>query len=72
MAGDAARRLDVLVPDPRELPAAAARPRSAGEPPTPFGDGGTAVRIIDVLASWATTSLLPNTPSTTAGRLRRR
>ncbi|WP_405648096.1 UDP-N-acetylglucosamine 2-epimerase [Streptomyces sp. NBC_00019] len=38
---------NVLVPDLRELPAAVAGP------PTPFGDGEAAVRIIDVLASRA-------------------
>ncbi|MDQ0956284.1 UDP-N-acetylglucosamine 2-epimerase (non-hydrolyzing) [Streptomyces sp. B4I13] len=44
---------NVLVTDPGELPTAVARPRPAGEPPTPFGDGEAAVRIIDVLASRA-------------------
>ncbi|WP_354637085.1 non-hydrolyzing UDP-N-acetylglucosamine 2-epimerase [Kitasatospora camelliae] len=41
---------NVLVPDPRDLPAAASRPRPAGPPPSPFGDGRAAARIIDALA----------------------
>ncbi|MFJ3305924.1 non-hydrolyzing UDP-N-acetylglucosamine 2-epimerase [Streptomyces sp. NPDC086549] len=42
---------NVLVPDPRELPGAVARPRPAGEPPTPFGDGAAAARIVTELAA---------------------
>ncbi len=44
---------NVLVPEPRDLAAAVARPRPAGDPPQPFGDTGAARRIVAALAGRA-------------------
>ncbi|MEV6209741.1 UDP-N-acetylglucosamine 2-epimerase (non-hydrolyzing) [Kitasatospora sp. NPDC051914] len=57
---------NVLVPDLRDLPAAVARPRPAGEPPSPFGDGGAAARIIAALASRAGAATAPGAPPAAA------
>ena len=53
---------NVLVPDPRELPAVAARTRPTGRPPTPFGDGRAAARIVTQLANWSERVSLAETP----------
>ena len=42
---------NVLVPDPRDLFAAVSRNRPPGHPPTPFGDGAAAGRIVSELDS---------------------
>jgi UDP-N-acetylglucosamine 2-epimerase (non-hydrolysing) len=42
---------NVLVPDPGKLTAAVARPRPAGPPPAPYGDGGTADRVVAALTA---------------------
>lgn len=42
---------NVLVPEPRDLPAVVARPRPAGTPPRPFGDGDAAAAIVAELAN---------------------
>ena len=41
---------NMLVPDPRDLVAAATRPRPPGEPPQPYGTGGAAERVVAELA----------------------
>jgi UDP-N-acetylglucosamine 2-epimerase len=43
---------NVLVPDPGDLAAAVSRPRPAGPPPSPYGDGAAAGRVADCLGSW--------------------
>jgi UDP-N-acetylglucosamine 2-epimerase (non-hydrolysing) len=42
---------NVLVPDPRDLPAAVCRPRPAGAPPSPYGPAGAAARAVAELAA---------------------
>jgi UDP-N-acetylglucosamine 2-epimerase (non-hydrolysing) len=42
---------NVLVPDPRDLPAAVSRARPPGRPPAPFGDGKAAGRVVSALES---------------------
>lgn len=42
---------NVLVPDPLDLPTVVARPRPAGPPPSPFGDGRAAAQIVGELAN---------------------
>jgi UDP-N-acetylglucosamine 2-epimerase (non-hydrolysing) len=42
---------NVLVTDLRDLPAAVSRPRPAGDPPAPYGDGGAARRVVAELAA---------------------
>jgi UDP-N-acetylglucosamine 2-epimerase (non-hydrolysing) len=42
---------NVLVPDPRDVPATASRPRPGGAPPTPYGRGGAARRVVAALAA---------------------
>lgn len=45
---------NVLVAEPCDLAAALSRPRPPGEPPSPYGDGAAAGRVISELASWPT------------------
>ncbi|MEZ0092446.1 UDP-N-acetylglucosamine 2-epimerase (non-hydrolyzing) [Streptacidiphilus sp. EB129] len=52
---------NVLVPDPRDLPAAVARTRPTGKPPSPFGDGHAAARIVTELESRTHTAARPAT-----------
>lgn len=40
---------NVLVPEPGDLASAVSRPRPAGEPPQPYGDGSAAKRIVSEL-----------------------
>jgi UDP-N-acetylglucosamine 2-epimerase (non-hydrolysing) len=43
---------NVLVAEPRDLAAAVSRSRPPGEPPSPYGDGAAAGRVVSQLASW--------------------
>jgi UDP-N-acetylglucosamine 2-epimerase (non-hydrolysing) len=44
---------NVLVPDLRDLPAAVSRPRPRSHPPSPYGPGGAAGRVVAELAARA-------------------
>jgi UDP-N-acetylglucosamine 2-epimerase (non-hydrolysing) len=46
---------NVLVPDLRDLAGAVSRPRPPGRPPSPYGDGGAAGRVVAELAARAAT-----------------
>jgi UDP-N-acetylglucosamine 2-epimerase (non-hydrolysing) len=43
---------NVLVPELQDLAAAVSRLRPSGQPPTPFGDGAAAGRVVTELGSW--------------------
>jgi UDP-N-acetylglucosamine 2-epimerase (non-hydrolysing) len=43
---------NVLVPELRDLAATVLRPRPAGPPPAPFGDGAAAGRVVTALTAW--------------------
>ncbi|WP_042386496.1 non-hydrolyzing UDP-N-acetylglucosamine 2-epimerase [Streptacidiphilus melanogenes] len=54
---------NVLVPDPRDLPAVVARTRPAGPPPSPFGDGHAAAAIVSQLANRGERPVLVSRPT---------